>query len=140
MSAADIRGPWVFDKGKADRGMRRPGIFTSDIGDLEKVKRMRKRAEIEALPDTPVRAAQKARRRVLDGKKVPSAAVAHPVAPAKQLATTASIPGPSMVDLLALAKFERAAAKLAHAEDPEPDTTLSMSELLRRARERAGKS
>ena len=126
----DRIGAFVFDKGKADRGMRRPGIFTSDLGDLEKVKRMKKRAQVAAILD-----ASPARKR-----KPVASSVAHPVAPAKQLATTASIPGPSMVDLLAKAKFERAAAKLAHAEDPEPDTTLSMSELLRRARERAGKS
>ena len=113
----DRIGAFVFDKGKADRGMRRPGIFTSDIGDLEKVKRMKKAAEVAAIPDPPVR------------KRKPVApAVVHPP---KEL---------SMLEQLALAKFERAAAKLAHAEDPEPDTTLSMTELLRLARAKAGKT
>jgi hypothetical protein len=135
----DRIGAFVFDKGKADRGMRRPGIFTSDLGDREKVRRMRKRREVQAILDDPARAAKKAGRR-----KAP-AVTAH--APEKICSPVSKSPGetakrPSdgtLIDALALAKFERAAAKLAHAEDPEPDTSLSMSELLKRARAKAGK-
>jgi hypothetical protein len=153
--SADRIGAFLFDAGKADRGMRRPGIFTSDLGDVEKVKRMRKRAEIEAMPDTPARAAQKARRRTQEGDRnaPPLPAVAHPVAPSKAFgttpnasrpsklfSTTENIPGPSMLDQLAKVKAAELAAKAAHASDPEPEPTLSMTELLRLARAKAGKS
>ena len=157
-------GPWRFDRSEKYESRRVKGgpLFTSDIGDVEKVARMRKAREVAAIPDSPLLIAQKARRR-----RAP-AAVAHPVAPASEFTPEEALewtdatarfdavakkegadftplnsapvgPAATMVDLLARTKAARAVAKAAHADDPEPDESSSISEQLAAARAKAGK-
>jgi hypothetical protein len=137
----------MFDKGRADLGKRRPGLFTSDLGTPEDRAAKEKRRCVALIPDDPVQAARKLRRR------------GSPVAPASEFtpeerlewtdatarfdaaAKLANIPpGPSMLEQLAKAKSERAAAKAANVKAPKPDGALSMLEQLALARARAGKT
>jgi hypothetical protein len=153
---SDVKGPWEFDKSLKYPSKRKGGpLFSSDLGDVEKVARMRKAREVQAVLDDPVHAAQKARRR-----RTPSA-VAHP-APASEFSpeeelgwtdatarfdeaakvfgTTPNTSGPSMLDQLAKAKFERAALKATYAGDvSEPGGSQSMTAQLEAARRKAGK-
>ena len=55
---SDRIGPWRFDRSEKYEPKRVKGgpMFSSDLGDLEKIQRMKKRAEIAAILDAaPVR-------------------------------------------------------------------------------------